>query len=1123
MDLPSYVTDYDFILLTETFSDKPLSDIFHDHLCFISPSVKVSDSVHGRTCGGLALMIKKTLANFVKQISLEYDNMLAIKCTGSLFGFENDVILIGIYLPPENSVYYADTEIYNGVSMLEDAVLDLSKMYPYASFILFGDLNARTSNENSCSTRNALGHIFDMYDKEGEENLYASVDNKRSSKDDVVNSFGRYLLNVCNDFELSILNGLDKLRLSSDFTYVSNTGCSVIDLFIVSNNILDLCENLFVHPLIESKHAAVSLFLKANTKTRNYHNRNEKIMYVKYKWNNDKCLQFDECLKSEKCREILIDANSLIDTNVDKAVSRFNEFMYNVGECMKINVNACKRPRSVWFDLECSQSRKVLRQYLRKFTRYNKDEDRLAYSEKRREYKNLLFKKKRDKKEETLRNLQNSINDPNTFWSCVQNILQNNKTTNISCSISIQEWYDYFHSVFNTVFPSSDCTKLFGSEPEIENSSDLNTEITEAELKAALNGLKNKKAAGPDGLLNEFFKRSECVIVPFLLKLFNYLFDNGIYPSDWTMSILQPIHKKGDVGLPDNYRGISLLNVCSKIYSSILNRRLSDWVEDNDILGEEQAGYRRFRSPMEHIFILHAIVNKQLVRHRKLYVAFIDFRKAFDGISRVKLWLVLRKRGISGKMLNALKSMYSVVKTKVRVNGLYTESFQCPNGLKQGEICSPIIFSLFIHELTKEIRKNGKHGVQLNPDIIHILILLFADDVALISDSVIGLQNQIDILYNTSRNLDLSVNLGKSNIIVFRNGGHLSKIEKWNFGGKSLSVINSYKYLGVFFSTRLSFTNTFEDLATRGKKGVIGILRALWSIGDHTPAIFFKLFDSQIQPILTYGAEIWGLTKNQEIIERVHLFALKRFLGVHIKTPRQFVYGDTGRFPLYVITYCKCVKFWLKLTSQNHGRLSRKAYNMLVALQKQNFVTWVDNIRNVLYMYGFGIVWETQGVGNQLLFLRAFKQRLIDCANQMWHSSIENREFFQCYSMFKTDIGLEFYITNVRNYWYRKALSRFRFGMSEINCSFLQFNRHIFTGNDLMCPFCKTQKETEIHFLLVCPEYDDLRLSLIPEKFFRRPSSSRFSILMATPLQNINVKLAEFVYRALRTRHSLLE
>ena len=157
--------------------------------------------------------------------------------------------------------------------------------------------------------------------------------------------------------------------------------------------------------------------------------------------------------------------------------------------------------------------------------------------------------------------------------------MQNNKTTNISCSISIQEWYDYFHSVFNTVFPSSDCTKLFGSEPEIENSSDLNTEITEAELKAALNGLKNKKAAGPDGLLNEFFKRSECVIVPFLLKLFNYLFDNGIYPSDWTMSILQPIHKKGDVGLPDNYRGISLLNVCSKIYSSILNRRLSDWVD----------------------------------------------------------------------------------------------------------------------------------------------------------------------------------------------------------------------------------------------------------------------------------------------------------------------------------------------------------------------------------------------------------------------------------------------------------------------------------------------------------------------------------------------------------------
>lgn len=103
----------------------------------------------------------------------------------------------------------------------------------------------------------------------------------------------------------------------------------------------------------------------------------------------------------------------------------------------------------------------------------------------------------------------------------------------------------------------------------------------------------------------------------------------------------------------------------------------------------------------------------------------------------------------------------------------------CPQGLKQGEICSQILFSLFINELTKDILSEGRHGIQLSPDLVQLLILLFADDVDLISDSIIGLQTQLNILYNTSKRLDLVVNLEKSNVVVFRNGGHIARSEKW--------------------------------------------------------------------------------------------------------------------------------------------------------------------------------------------------------------------------------------------------------------------------------------------------------------------------------------------------------
>ena len=117
--------------------------------------------------------------------------------------------------------------------------------------------------------------------------------------------------------------------------------------------------------------------------------------------------------------------------------------------------------------------------------------------------------------------------------------------------------------------------------------------------------------------------------------------------------------------------------------------------------------------------------------------------------------------------------MYDV-KTRVRAGGDHTQAFMCPRCLKHGDICSPILFSLFINELAIEIIQNGKHGVTLSPELIQILIMLFADDVVLLSHTVIGLQQQLNILRDTAKKLGLLVNLQISNVVVFRNGGHIA-------------------------------------------------------------------------------------------------------------------------------------------------------------------------------------------------------------------------------------------------------------------------------------------------------------------------------------------------------------
>ena len=101
----------------------------------------------------------------------------------------------------------------------------------------------------------------------------------------------------------------------------------------------------------------------------------------------------------------------------------------------------------------------------------------------------------------------------------------------------------------------------------------------------------------------------------------------------------------------------------------MLNKRITKWIDDNGIIREELAGFRQQCSTFDHIFTLLALVQKQLLRHRKLYVAFIDFRKAFDTICRTKLWTVLHRNGLRGKIAIALQSMYAIVKARVRAGG----------------------------------------------------------------------------------------------------------------------------------------------------------------------------------------------------------------------------------------------------------------------------------------------------------------------------------------------------------------------------------------------------------------------------------------------------------------------
>ena len=106
---------------------------------------------------------------------------------------------------------------------------------------------------------------------------------------------------------------------------------------------------------------------------------------------------------------------------------------------------------------------------------------------------------------------------------------------------------------------------------------------------------------------------------------------------------------------------------------------------------------------------------------------------------------------------------------------------------------SPTLFSFLINELALEIAQNGMYGVQLTPDVVQILVMLFADDVLFASYCVAGLQRQIDILKHFADNFSMTVNMSKTKITVFRKGGFLAASEVWRYGDEEIEVVNSYK------------------------------------------------------------------------------------------------------------------------------------------------------------------------------------------------------------------------------------------------------------------------------------------------------------------------------------------
>ena len=141
--------------------------------------------------------------------------------------------------------------------------------------------------------------------------------------------------------------------------------------------------------------------------------------------------------------------------------------------------------------------------------------------------------------------------------------------------------------------------------------------------------------------------------------------------------MISPIPKdsKTDQRVPLNYRGISLLCCSAKLYTSLLNTRISSYFERENIIVDEQNGFRKKRSCQDHIYVLDSIIRNRLDENNSTFCAFVDLQKAFDCVNRDFLMHKLLNAGINGKMYFAVQNIYSMTESCVKLNnGLRSDS-----------------------------------------------------------------------------------------------------------------------------------------------------------------------------------------------------------------------------------------------------------------------------------------------------------------------------------------------------------------------------------------------------------------------------------------------------------------
>ena len=1019
-----------------------LSTFFKSYTLFWIPAVKIHTA--GRASGGCMYGFKKECQ---KRYNLKFVEI------------SSQVVLCATF---EKTLFHFIPKYLNCTKWktdFDEFATFLNEMNN-CNFCIMGDLNARTGIDQTIDM-NQLEHIF-------------NINSMRNSKDKTINANGKRLLEVLENIGGVILNGRTVCDTVGDYTFCGVMGNSVIDYCVGSCSFLQYVDSLSVASKPYSDHMPLCLKLKVPLDSSA---NNSDPKFIKLHWNDKYAVQFRENLLSNPLHLDFQNSTDSLISSISSKIIDANSHKPN---------KSLFTPKQKWFNWKCYRLRSVMIRKLKDFRKQHTSANRNRYNSAKHRFLNYCDQRKLVFYNENLSQLE-TVKCSKQWWK----ISKSMQTKPIRPNITLDA--NTFSQHFNTLLNRTETQAISWCMPYSMDPF-LDAPFQFSEVLAVIKSLKLNKSPGPDGIPYEFYKYSPLNFLSELFTIFNYIFLHEKVPRSFTKSIIVPLFKKGDPNIVTNYRGLSLMNANCKIFNNILLNRITDWLDRKNVLNEFQAGFRKDYSTIDNIFNLVNSVKLHAMSSKYTFAFFVDFSCAFDTIPRNSLFYKLASSGMSAKMIRIIQALYKECSSKVWDGSSFSDEFNVDCGVKQGCILSPILFSIYLNDLPDVL----SGGINVAGTIVKIL--LYADDIVLLSDSGTALQTMIDNLYSYCMKWSLKVNLDKSKIMIFRNHSRAPQCYDWKYGNQHIDIVNNYTYLGVNISYNLSFKKHLENKLSSSKMAI----SSTWSKYIANPKIShknkLKIFNAAARSIMLYGSQIWGYER-YDSVEKLFRYFIKKMFILPSNTPNYVLYLETSYETLFITTIKLHFSYINRILALNSNRLPKILAEKVISLN----TFWAYEWTSLCTKIGFF-------PPNNLLPISHYCSEILELVKNSdlttFTSDAANSQYHDLYPK------LNFNVSNMLNDLSPRATSL----IIKARCGLLDINAKCFKANTFgYCTICNLDMaENTLHFIGVCPVYANIR-----KRYLGRDSLNIQEVISHLNGKNFNC-LYFFIENALKYRYLIL-